>query len=105
MKEQIKQLWQLMKKSYFPKWLIGVLFLLGLVDTVVGLAIPLLTMDLINDFSLEGFAWGTLAIVVTALVIQAINVAGTRYTEICIKSRINNILFSMCPDFDLGTLI
>ena len=72
MKQQLQDLWQLMKRSKFPKALIIVVFALGILDTIIGLAIPLLTMDLINDFSLVGFAWSTLIIVVIALVLQAI---------------------------------
>lgn len=72
MKKQIVELWQLMKRSQFPRGLIVFVLLLGIIDTAIGLAIPLLTMDLINDFSFEEFAWTTLVVVVTALVLQAV---------------------------------
>lgn len=72
MKQQLYDLWALLKRSKFPKTLIFIVLALGITDTIIGLAIPLLTMNLINDFSMEGFAWGTLTIVVTALILQAI---------------------------------
>lgn len=72
MKKQVLELWQLMKRSKFPRGLIVIVLLLGIVDTAIGLVIPLLTMDLINNFSIEEFAWTTLVIVVAALVLQAV---------------------------------
>ena len=72
MKQQISDLWKLMKMSHFPKGLVIFVFMLGIIDTALGLAIPLLTIDLINDFSFESFAWLTLGIVVLALVMQAV---------------------------------
>ncbi|MEK4699715.1 ABC transporter ATP-binding protein [Solibacillus sp. FSL R7-0668] len=72
MKKQVLELWQLMKRSKFPHGLIIFVLLLGIVDTAIGLVIPLLTMDLINNFSIEEFAWTTLVIVVAALVLQAV---------------------------------
>lgn len=72
MKQQLNDLWALLNKSRFPKALIILVFALGIVDTLVGLAIPLLTMNLINDFSIDGFVWGTLLIVIVALILQAI---------------------------------
>lgn len=72
MKKQVLELWQLMKRSKFPRGLIIFVLLLGIVDTAIGLVIPLLTMDLINNFSIEEFAWTTLVIVVAALVLQAV---------------------------------
>lgn len=72
MKQQLTDLWALLKRSQFPKALIVIVLALGIVDTLVSLAIPLLTMNLINDFSADGFVWSTLLLVVLALILQAV---------------------------------
>lgn len=72
LKLKIDELWQLMKKSQFPKKLVAFVLVLGLFDTALGLTVPLLTVNLINGFSVEDFDWSTLMLVVFALILQAI---------------------------------
>lgn len=72
MNNNLRDLWILMKRTNLSIKLIAFVLFLGLLDAAVGLAIPLLTMDLINDFTVTGFAWQTLTIVIGALLLQAV---------------------------------
>ena len=72
MHKQIEQLWTLVKKSKFPKKLVLVVFALSIIETLASLAVPLFTMNMINDFSVTGFAWTAVTAVAIILVIQAI---------------------------------
>lgn len=54
------------------KKLVAFVLVLGLFDTALGLTVPLLTVNLINGFSVEDFDWSTLMLVVFALILQAI---------------------------------
>ena len=72
MNVQLKQLWALVKKSRFPKRLVIVVFTLSIIETLASLAVPLFTMNMINDFSSTGFVWTAVTAVAVILVIQAI---------------------------------
>ena len=72
MKEQIQQLWTIVNQSKFPKGQLIIVFICSLIETITGLAVPLLTMNLINDFSSSGFVWSTIVIVAGVLILQAI---------------------------------
>lgn len=72
MKEQIQQLWTLISRSKFPKGQLAIVLLVSIVETATGLAVPLLTMNLINDFSTTGFVWSTVTIVAIVLILQAV---------------------------------
>src|SRR5690606_7422438 len=72
MNVQLKQLWELIKKSKFPKKLVIVVFVLSIIETLASLAVPLFTMNMINNFSTTGFAWTAVTAVALILVIQAV---------------------------------
>ena len=71
MKQQLQQLLTLIKQSKFPKALVLVVLCISIVETIASLAVPLLTMDMINDFSVTGFAWSAITIVAIVLIVQA----------------------------------
>lgn len=60
------------KKSKFPKKLVIIVFVLSIIETLASLAVPLFTMNMINDFSTSGFAWTAVTAVALILVIQAV---------------------------------
>ncbi|MER2113974.1 MAG: multidrug ABC transporter permease, partial [Solibacillus isronensis] len=68
MNVQLKQLWELIKKSKFPKKLVIIVFVLSIIETLASLAVPLFTMNMINDFSTTGFAWTAVTAVALILV-------------------------------------
>lgn len=72
MNVQLKQLWELIKKSKFPKKLVIIVFVLSIIETLASLAVPLFTMNMINDLSTTGFAWTAVTAVALILVIQAV---------------------------------
>lgn len=78
MKQQLQHLWMLIQKSKFPRGLVAFVLFLSIIETLTGLAVPLLTMNMINDFSVSGFAWGAISIVAIVLIVQAI-LSGVTY--------------------------
>lgn len=56
-----------------PKLLIGIALFLTIGTTLVGLAIPLFTKDLINDFTVTSISMNTIIILVVAILLQAIS--------------------------------
>ncbi len=72
MNKQTQQLLGLIKRSQFPKNQLIVVFLISIIETITALAVPLLTMNLINDFSTIGFQWPMILIVAVVLILQAI---------------------------------
>ena len=72
MNKQTQQLLGLIRRSQFPKKQLIVVFLISIIETITALAVPLLTMNLINDFSTTGFQWNTILIVAIVLILQAI---------------------------------
>jgi ATP-binding cassette, subfamily B, bacterial AbcA/BmrA len=72
MNKQTQQLLGLIRRSQFPKKQLVVVFLISIIETATALAVPLLTMNLINDFSTTGFQWNTIIIVAVVLILQAI---------------------------------
>ena len=72
MNAQLQQLWTLVNRSRFPKKQLVIVFFMSLIETFTGLAVPLLTMKLINEFSTTGLNWLTILLVVSILILQAI---------------------------------
>jgi ATP-binding cassette, subfamily B, bacterial AbcA/BmrA len=72
MNAQLQQLWTLVNRSRFPKKQLIIVFFMSLIETFTGLAVPLLTMKLINEFSTTGLNWLTILLVVSILILQAI---------------------------------
>ncbi len=72
MNAQLQQLWTLVNRSRFPKKQLIIVFFMSLIETFTGLAVPLLTMKLINEFSSTGLNWLTIILVVSILILQAI---------------------------------
>lgn len=56
-----------------PKMLIGIALFLTIATTLVGLAIPLFTKDLINDFTITSVSMSTIVILVVAILLQAVS--------------------------------
>ena len=79
MQAKIKQLWTLMNRSQMAKSQFVFLFFISIVEVAAGLAVPLLTMKLINQISGSGFAFTSLLPVMGVLVVQAILSAVTFY--------------------------
>ncbi|MFC0273423.1 ABC transporter transmembrane domain-containing protein [Metabacillus herbersteinensis] len=67
-----KQLVALIKATQPPKFLFGISLFLSLLTTLAGLAIPLLTSQLIDDFSLDSLSPGVIVGIVVAFFLQAI---------------------------------
>ncbi|WRP07837.1 ABC transporter ATP-binding protein [Rossellomorea aquimaris] len=67
-----KQLITLIKETDPPKTLFGISLFLSLLTTIAGLAIPLLTSKLIDDFSLDSLSKGVIIGMIAAFFVQAI---------------------------------
>jgi len=65
-----KKLLRLIKEANPPKWMLLVAVLLGIIETGLGLAVPLLTMDVVNSFADHGMSWQSLVFVGLALIVQ-----------------------------------
>src|SRR5690606_26691338 len=65
------RLFTLIKEAHPPRWMIVLAVVLGILETMFGLAVPLLTMNVINSFAEGGMSLTSLLLVVTALFIQA----------------------------------
>lgn len=79
MQRKVAQLWTLMNRSQMAKSQFVFLFFVSIVEVAAGLAVPLLTMKLINQISSSGFAFTSLLPVIGVLVVQAILSAVTFY--------------------------
>ncbi|MBB5149302.1 ABC-type multidrug transport system fused ATPase/permease subunit [Ureibacillus thermosphaericus] len=79
MQGKISQLWTLMNRSQLAKGQFIFLFFFSIVEVAVGLAVPLLTMKLIDQISSSGFSFTSLLPVIAVLVVQAILSAVTFY--------------------------
>ncbi|PKG24665.1 ABC transporter ATP-binding protein [Niallia nealsonii] len=63
---------QLVKQTNPSKVMIGIALLLSLATTGVGLLVPLFTKNLINDFSLSSLSPSRIAMLVLAIIVQAL---------------------------------
>lgn len=79
MQGKVSQLWTLMNRSQMAKGQLVLLFFLSIVEVAAGLAVPLLTMKLINQISDAGFALMSLLPVIGVLIVQAMLSAVTFY--------------------------
>lgn len=79
MQGKISQLWILMKRSQMANSQLVLLFFISIVEVAAGLAVPLLTMKLINQISDTGFALTSLLPVIVVLIVQAMLSAVTFY--------------------------
>lgn len=79
MQGKISQLWILMKRSQMANSQLVLLFFISIVEVAAGLAVPLLTMKLINQISDTGFALTSLSPVIGILIVQAMLSAVTFY--------------------------
>lgn len=71
-KFQPGKLFRLIKEAQPPKGRIGFAFFIGILETVAGLLVPLLTMQMINGFSEEGISYNLIFIAALALFGQAV---------------------------------
>src|SRR5690606_130241 len=67
---QPSKLLRLMKEANPPTWMIIIAVLLGIIETGLGLAVPLLTMNVVNSFAEQGMSWLSLIFVGLALIVQ-----------------------------------
>lgn len=65
------KLFKLIKAANPPRWMIVLAVVLGIIETMFGLAVPLLTMNVINSFAAEGMSLLSLVLVGLALIVQA----------------------------------
>lgn len=72
MNNSLKELWQLIQKSQFSKGMASSALLISIVETIISLAVPLFTMNMINDFSNGGVHWKSIGFLALFLVCQAI---------------------------------
>ncbi|AZK48696.1 ABC transporter ATP-binding protein [Paenibacillus lentus] len=79
MQGKIPQLWILMNRSRMAKGQLVLLFFISIVEVAAGLAVPLLTMKLINQISDTGFVFTSLLPVIGVLIVQAMLSAVTFY--------------------------
>lgn len=70
-KAQPNKLFRLIRAANPPKWMIVLAVALGIVETIFGLAVPLLTMNVINSFADQGMSLVSLIFVGLALIAQA----------------------------------
>lgn len=94
--DSMKGLCTYVQQSKVPKALMAGTFFLSILETVFGLAVPLITMRMINDFSVKGFSFNILIIVGIFLLVQAILSGITFYAmriigEKVIASMRNNV--------------
>lgn len=78
--QSMKPLWQLLRKSNIPKNLVMIVLALSVIETIAALAIPLLTMNMINGFANVGFSWSMIGIVAAVLIVQALLSGFAYYT-------------------------
>lgn len=109
MNAQIQQLLALVQRSQFPKMQLALVLTLSIFETLCGLAVPLLTMRFMNNFTDDGLSWTMIAIVAAALVVQAILSGFTYYFMRKLGERVvanlrktlwGHILFLKVPYYD-----
>lgn len=108
MKEPNK-LFKLIREANPPRWMLVIAVVLGIIETAFGLAVPLLTMNVINSFADGGMSLLSLILVGFALLLQAAvsGIAFYMMTAIggkvvaAIRERIwNHVLYLRLPYFD-----
>ncbi|AMO85380.1 Multidrug resistance ABC transporter ATP-binding/permease protein BmrA [Solibacillus isronensis B3W22] len=72
MQGKVLQLWTLMNRSQMARGQLVLLFFISIVEVAAGLAVPILTMKLINQISASGFAFTSLLPVIGVLIVQAV---------------------------------
>ncbi|MFJ7730766.1 ABC transporter ATP-binding protein [Lysinibacillus sp. NPDC097231] len=72
MNNSVRGLWQLVNSNRLSKKLTIGTLLLSIVETLIGLAVPLVTMRMINDFSTIGFSLQSILLVGAFLISQAV---------------------------------
>ncbi|CAM5507319.1 hypothetical protein LSPH24S_05236 [Lysinibacillus sphaericus] len=65
MNNSVRGIWQLVNSNRLSKKLTIGTLLLSIVETLIGLTVPLFTMRMINDFSTIGFSWQSILLVGT----------------------------------------
>ena len=76
-----KKLLRLIQQANPPKGRITFAVVVGIIETAMGLLVPLLTMQMINSFSEGGLSYELLIIVAIALIGQAILSGFTFYSS------------------------
>jgi len=106
---QPNKLLKLIQEANPPRWMMIAAVVLGIVETVFGLAVPLLTMNVINSFTEEGMYWLSLILVGLALLLQAVISGIAFYMMTAIGSKIvaairerlwNHVLYLKLSYFD-----
>lgn len=72
MNNSVRGIWQLVNSNRLSKKLTIGTLLLSIVETLIGLTVPLFTMRMINDFSTLGFSWQSILLVGVFLIFQAV---------------------------------
>lgn len=72
MNNSVRGIWQLVNSNRLSKKLTIGTLLLSIVETLIGLTVPLFTMRMINDFSTIGFSWQSILLVGVFLIFQAV---------------------------------
>jgi len=72
MNNSVRGIWQLVNNKRLSKKLTIGTLLLSIVETLIGLAVPLVTMRMINDFSTIGFSLQSILLVGAFLISQAV---------------------------------
>ncbi|WP_241774570.1 MULTISPECIES: ABC transporter ATP-binding protein [Lysinibacillus] len=72
MNNSVRGIWQLVNSNRLSKQLTIGTLLLSIVETLIGLAVPLVTMRMINDFSTIGFSLQAILLVGAFLISQAV---------------------------------
>lgn len=72
MQGKVLQLWTLMNRSQMARGQLVILFFISIVEVAAGLAVPILTMKLINRISGSGFAFTSFLPVIGVLIVQAV---------------------------------
>lgn len=72
MSNSVRGIWQLVNSNRLSKKLTIGTLLLSIVETLIGLTVPLFTMRMINDFSTIGFSWQSILLVGVFLIFQAV---------------------------------
>ncbi|CAM5510340.1 Multidrug ABC transporter permease OS=Lysinibacillus sphaericus OX=1421 GN=LS41612_00535 PE=4 SV=1 [Lysinibacillus sphaericus] len=72
MNNSVRGIWQLVNSNRLSKKLTIGTLLLSIVETLIGLTVPLFTMRMINDFSTIGFLWQSILLVGVFLIFQAV---------------------------------
>lgn len=109
MNNSLKELWQLIQKSKLSKGMASGALLISIVETIISLAVPLFTMNMINDFSNGGIHWKAIGFLALFLVCQAILSGFTFYMMRKLGERVvanlrqmfwGHVLYLEIPYFD-----